>query len=114
MQILGVSNPPTPARDLRDGFDPETTVFNVTWINIVDPNPPGSNVNTVFENGYAAGAALFNRLEGVFYADRSIFFVSTSGGEVKNGDVNGVDESGRSLRRRGTARSGSTASTKGP
>ena len=96
LQILGVSNPPSPARDLRDGFDPETTVFDVAWINIVDPNPPGSNVNTVFENGYAAGAALFNRLEGIFYADRSIFFVSTSGGQVKNGDVNGVDESGRS------------------
>ena len=68
-----------------------------TWINIAQPNPPGDNVNAVFEEGYAKGAALFNRLEGIFYADRSVFFVSTSGGNVKNGDVNTApaDEAGR-------------------
>ena len=94
LQILGVADPPNAARDLRDGF-PAGTSFEAEWINITEPNPPGSNVNSVFEEGYAKGAALFNRLEGIFYADRSIFFVSTSGGNVKNGDVNAADESGR-------------------
>ena len=92
-QILGVTNPPN-HRDLRDGFETGTS-FEATWITITDPNPAGSNVNTVFEEGYAGGAALFNRLEGIFYGDRSIFFVSTSGGNAKNGDVNAADESGR-------------------
>jgi len=95
LQILGVGNPPNPSRDMRDGF-PAGTSFEVVWIDIADPNPSGSNVNAVFEAGYADGAALFNRLEGTFYADRSIFFVSTSGGTVKSGDVNTtVDEAGR-------------------
>jgi secreted PhoX family phosphatase len=94
LQILGVLDPPNAARDLRDGF-PAGTSFEAEWINITEPNPSGSNVNAVFEEGYAEGAALFNRLEGIFYADRSIFFVSTSGGNVKNGDVNAPDESGR-------------------
>ena len=63
------------------------------------PTRPGSNVNAVFEEGYAKGAALFNRLEGTFYADRSIFFVSTSGGTAKNGDINTtVDEAGPPVR----------------
>lgn len=93
LQILGVAN--DPSRDLRDGF-PAGTSFMVTWIPISEPNPSGSNVNAVFEEGYAKGAALFNRLEGTFYADRSVFFVSTSGGTVKNGDINTtVDEAGR-------------------
>ncbi len=34
------------------------------------------------------GGAKFNRLEGCWEDDSTIFFVSTSGGDVKNGDVN--------------------------
>ncbi len=94
LQILGVTNPPNATRDLRDGFATGSS-FAVTWITITNPNPPGSNINTVFEEGYSKGAALFNRLEGIFYGDRSIFFVSTSGGNAKNGDINAADESGR-------------------
>jgi secreted PhoX family phosphatase len=43
----------------------------------------------VYRQGYDQGAAKFNRLEGIWWdgAD-SIFFASTSGGDVKNGDVN--------------------------
>ena len=36
----------------------------------------------------AKGGAKFNRLEGCWEDDGTIFFVSTSGGDVKNGDVN--------------------------
>ncbi len=96
LQILGVTNPPNPTRDLRDGF-PAGRSFGVTWITITNPNPPVASSNAVFEEGYAKGAALFNRLEGTWYGDRSIFFVSTSGGNAKNGDVNTgtPDEAGR-------------------
>ena len=42
-----------------------------------------------FNQGYAMGGAKFNRLEGCWEDDGTIFFVSTSGGGVKkNGDVN--------------------------
>ena len=88
------------------------TTFEAAWITITEPNPSGSNVNAVFEEGYANGAALFNRLEGIFYADRSIFFVSTSGGDVKNGDINTPLTSPAAHTRRAMARSGSTTSTK--
>ena len=36
----------------------------------------------------AQGGAKFNRLEGCWEDDGTIFFVSTSGGDAKNGDVN--------------------------
>jgi hypothetical protein len=86
---------------------PGRASFEVTRITITEPNPSGSNVDAVFEAGYAAGAARFNRLEGMFDADRSIVFVSTSGGNVENGDVDAADESGRASPG-GTARSAST------
>ena len=50
---------------MRDGFAVGRS-FEAVWINITEPNPPGSNVNAVLEEGYAEGAALFNRLEGIF------------------------------------------------
>ena len=43
---------------------------------------------STFNQGWAKGAAKFNRLEGCWEDDRTIFFVSTSGGDRKNGDVN--------------------------
>ena len=58
LQILGVVDPPNPTREFpRDGF-PAGTSFEAEWITITEPNPPGSNVNAVFEEGYAAGAVV--------------------------------------------------------
>jgi hypothetical protein len=44
-----------------------------------------------FNQGWAKGGAKFNRLEGCWEDNSTIFFVSTSGGDVKNGDVNAAD-----------------------
>lgn len=38
--------------------------------------------------GWAKGEATFDRLEGCWEDGGTIFFVSTSGGDVKDGDVN--------------------------
>ena len=43
---------------------------------------------STFNQGWAQGGAKFNRLEGCWEDDGTIFFVSTSGGDAKNGDVN--------------------------
>ena len=43
---------------------------------------------STFNQGWAKGGAKFNRLEGCWEDDSTIFFVSTSGGDAKNGDVN--------------------------
>lgn len=89
LQMLGIHR--RPKADLREGQQLRRNLRAV-WIDIedVDPayptnNPPGST----FNQGLAGGGALFNRLEGCWDDDGDgIFFASTSGGDVKNGDVN--------------------------
>ncbi len=85
LQILGVKG--RPSVDLREG-QRQGKPLPVQWITIEEPNPSGSAPNAVFEEGFAKGAAKFNRLEGCWDGSGSIFFASTSGGDVKNGDVN--------------------------
>jgi uncharacterized protein len=55
--------------------------FPVRWTTIEkpDPNLAGGDLST-FQQGYAGGGANFRRLEGCWYGDSSIFFVSTNGG----------------------------------
>jgi uncharacterized protein len=63
----------------------------VRWIEIEDPDPEYTTEGDsrgVFLQGRAKGACLFNRLEGCWADGDSIYFVSTSGGDKKNGDVN--------------------------
>ena len=58
---------------------------------IEDPDPTLASIadpRSTFNQGWAKGGAKFNRLEGCWEDDSTIFFVSTSGGDVKNGDVN--------------------------
>lgn len=64
----------------------------VEWVRIDDPDPDLENgAATVANQGLAKGAAKFNRLEGCWYGDGSIYFNSTSGGDAKNGDAPGAD-----------------------
>jgi secreted PhoX family phosphatase len=85
LQILGITG--RPASDLRDG-QRQGRPMPVTWITIEEPDPAGEAFNAVFEEGFANGAAKFNRLEGCWDGSGSIFFASTSGGDAKSGDVN--------------------------
>lgn len=85
LQILGIKG--KPSADLREG-QRMGKPLPVEWITIEEPNPGGSAPNAVFEEGFANGAAKFNRLEGCWDGSGSIFFASTSGGDAKNGDVN--------------------------
>jgi secreted PhoX family phosphatase len=85
LQILGIKG--RPSADLREG-QREGAPLPVRWITIEEPNPSGDAPNAVFEEGFAGGAAKFNRLEGCWDGSGSIFFASTSGGDAKSGDVN--------------------------
>lgn len=85
LQILGLKG--NRSQDLREG-QRQGKPLPVTWITIEEPNPDGDAPNAVFEEGFAKGAAKFNRLEGCWDGSGSIFFASTSGGDAKNGDVN--------------------------
>lgn len=64
----------------------------VEWVRIDDPDPDlEGGATPVTEQGLAQGGAIFNRLEGCWYGDGSIFFNSTSGGDAKTGEEPGDD-----------------------
>jgi uncharacterized protein len=62
-------------------------LYDVEWVDIADPTAQGADGNGVFQQGWAAGGAAFQRLEGAWYSERLIFFVSTSGGPASLGAV---------------------------
>lgn len=64
--------------------------FPVTWVDIDDPDPEEADVDelAVFKQGAKKGAAIFTRLEGIYSDEKGqIYFVSTSGGNNKGGQV---------------------------
>ena len=89
LQMLAVRN--RPQADLRDGQQVGRRL-PVRWVDIEEPDPEylvNNDPGSVFNQGQGDGGAKFNRLEGCWYGGRDgIYFASTSGGEVKNGDVN--------------------------
>jgi len=89
LQILGIAG--EPQYDAREG-QRQYRVLPVRWFDIDNPDPAdasNSSPERVFTQGFDQGAAKFNRLEGCWSDGASVFFVSTSGGDAKNGDVNG-------------------------
>ena len=65
------------------------TALPVEWVDIADRDPSDAAVDSsaVFRQGLDRGAATFQRLEGCWYGDRSIFFNATSGGDAGMGQV---------------------------
>jgi secreted PhoX family phosphatase len=68
--------------------------LKVEWVPITnpDPSPVGATIDgaagsAVFLEGYTAGGCRFRRLEGCWYANGRIFFVSTNGGEMGFGQT---------------------------
>ena len=58
-------------------------VLPVSWVPIADPDPANAATDSqaVFRQGWEQGGAVFNRLEGAWYGDGSVFFISTNGGD---------------------------------
>jgi uncharacterized protein len=86
LQILAVTGRPNlnTARGRRVGER-----LPVHWHDIEDPDPASAETDpsAVFREGSAKGATMFQRLEGCFWADDSCYFVSTSGGDARAGQV---------------------------
>ena len=66
----------------------------VEWVTITNPDPmpvsvvvSGATLSSIFVEGLAAGGARFRRLEGCWYGNRRIFFISTNGGNMGFGQV---------------------------
>jgi secreted PhoX family phosphatase len=88
LQMLGLEN--RHQYDTREG-QRLNQIFAVVWHDITNPDPANasnSSPDRVFEQGFDRGGAKFNRLEGCWWDDGRVFFVATSGGDAKNGDVN--------------------------
>lgn len=70
----------------------------VDWVEIERPDDPSyPTALGVFNQGLAKGGAIFGRLEGAWYGDGRIFIVSTSGGDVKMGQVFAYDPRDKEL-----------------
>jgi secreted PhoX family phosphatase len=88
LEMLAIAR--KPQIDLREG-QTRGKRLPVRWVRIDEPDPELTGVadpRSTFNQGWAKGGAKFNRLEGCWEDDGTIFFVSTSGGDAKNGDVN--------------------------
>jgi secreted PhoX family phosphatase len=76
--------------DLRQGIQGDAT-YDVQWVDIEDPtlaHSPGTEDSLgVFNQGKIQQAATFARLEGCWFDGQTAYFVSTSGGDAKCGQV---------------------------
>ncbi|MET0685904.1 MAG: alkaline phosphatase PhoX [Solirubrobacteraceae bacterium] len=75
--------------DLRENQEPGVPL-PVRWVPIAVPDPTLQNIQdarSTFNQGWAGGGAKFFRLEGCWEDHSTIYFVSTGGGDVKNGDL---------------------------
>ena len=91
LQMLGVAG--APKYDTRKGQTPNTPL-SVVWYDIADPDrahfDPNDNLG-VFRQGFDQGGAVFARLEGAWYSKGVVYFVSTSGGNVGEGQIFAYD-----------------------
>jgi secreted PhoX family phosphatase len=72
----------------RPNFDADDAtpgeVLRTYWVDIEEPNPLTDTVRT---EAQAKGAAIFNRTEGIWSADRRVYFDCTSGGDAGLGQI---------------------------
>jgi uncharacterized protein len=81
----------------RPNFDANTAnpgeSYPVEWVTIEEPNPP---TDTVRMQAQSNGAAIFDRTEGIWSAERSVYFDCTTGGEAQLGQLWQYTPRGRS------------------
>lgn len=87
LEMLALRN--SPNRDLRTGQQVGIDYY-AYWVPIDDPDPESADEDSqaVQKQGLKKGAAIFTRLEGCFTDQKGVvYFVSTEGGEQKDGQV---------------------------
>ncbi len=86
LQMLSVAKRPKLKKGVKVG-----RTFDVTWVDIEDPeraDSPGTHDHQgVYHQGVAAGGSTFARLEGAWYGNNRIYFTATSGGAAERGQV---------------------------
>jgi hypothetical protein len=100
LQMLAVQG--RPRIDLRSG-QPAGLRFPISWVDIPEPDRAHTNRGNkdgrgVFDQGLAAGGAIFARLEGAWHSEGRVYVTSTDGGQAKMGQVWELDIASQSLR----------------
>ncbi|MBA63403.1 MAG: phosphatase [Planctomycetaceae bacterium] len=87
LEMLRVPGHPDLSKDVKAG----AVYGDLQWVKIDDPElahtPETTNSLGVYIQGRKKGGTNFNRLEGIWYYDGSMFFDSTSGGNAKAGQI---------------------------
>ena len=88
LEMLGVRG----TQELRKGLNARAgTKFKTHWVAISDPTKAHHDEqrasNGCFSQGQALGGAIFSRLEGIYCRAGEIFFTSTNGGDIAQGQV---------------------------
>ena len=98
LQMLRIRNAPQYETAINQTVG---TPLPVEWVTITEPDPATptgtGGLSTVFLEGLNAGGARFRRLEGCWYANGRIFFVSTNGGNMGFGQTWVYDPSASTL-----------------
>jgi uncharacterized protein len=84
LEMLAISG--EPQYDTRTGQTGDWLEVEWRTIDVPDPGVP-TGMTSVFSQGFAAGGARFGRLEGAWYGNSRIYFVSTSAGNAGQGQV---------------------------
>jgi len=92
LSMLKVKNQPN--LDLGLAY-PLGTTWDVEWVPIAEPNAP---VLSTFQQGASLGGARFRRLEGCWSDADFIYFLSTDGGQVGEGQVFQYDPESNTLK----------------
>lgn len=68
--------------------------YDVTWVDIADPNPA---TDTVRRQAFAAGAARIVRGEGIWLQAGRVYFSATAGGPIARGQIFALDIAAQTL-----------------
>lgn len=99
LQMLAITG--QPQKDLLPAVCGEK--WDVEWVTVPNPNPAvESGEKSVFQQGFVDGeagakGASFRRLEGCWYGDGKVYFLSTDGGPNREGQVFVYDPNAETL-----------------
>ena len=85
LQALVIKGKPKyDSRNWESASMPVNSWHQAEWIDIENPDSPEDDLR---KRGYAAGAALFARGEGIHWGDKELYFCCTNGGNKKLGQI---------------------------